>query len=835
MITIKPKSVLMPPKKALKSLLIVSLLFLLLSIPSLLFAQQAYIVSMTPEEVLLAENICGISFEVVNVNNGNKEIILSEEQLNKLKKGGLFPPIKTSEADLLDNLRLGKLLDGYRSYDEILATLQDYANNYPDICQLYDIGNSLGKEYWYQGYDAYEDYQHDIWALKISDNPGIEEDEPSLLFDAAHHARETIAPAVVMNFTQYLFDNYGVDPEITDAIHNNQIWIVPIVNPDGYKIVIDSLEVWWRKTIRDNNDNHQIDPFLPDWIEPDGVDPNRNYGSYWGGDWTTAPSFRETYRGPWSFSEPCIQAMKDLLGSHHFVTEFSYHSYGEKFFYPWSYDPIQYQSPDHLLFSTLGSELGNMTPRLDGGKYLAYPFGTFVMLSGSTMDYAYGKYGVIGYCVELAQDFIPPPEDIIPVCEANLASQLFILSRVHESILTGHVTDAASGLPLVARMFVEGIDNDSQARSDYKSDSLFGRFYRLLNPGDYDVTFNAFGYLPQTFSININNSGPTSLEISLEHDTPFQFTGTVKDSNGNPVSDAHIVLVNVPVDTLYSDGSGLFTIDPFYAGQYYFKVSAEGYFTNNTSVEVDEQNNELVFILKPYEIIDFEDEEELDYFTMKGHQDWSRDDQIAYHEDYSLVCPVLSMNQFASTSIELYFAEDKLMSLATQVSLDSITQGMIFTMDERIMKTYYGNEDWVSDTFYIPAGMHFFRWSLSRDWKTPGLAFQNKCWIDKISFQGYATSLSEYFIEPRALFSVFPNPSRGTTTISLAPDVRSVYFAGVYNISGELINILNTSKSSSEQILWDGNSESGMRVPAGIYVIRIVTDKGIWGEKCVIY
>lgn len=812
-----------------------SIIILLLIYPLHISAQEKYIVSIPNTEYSIPKNLCGSYVEVVNYGDESQtEVLVNDDQLRALQELGFKTVIKTTEEDLRNNLRMGKLLEGYRSYDEILAILQTYANNYPDICQLYDIGNSLGKQYWEQGYDAYEGFQHEIWVLKISDNPGVEEDEPSLLYDAAHHAREPIGPAVVMNFTQYLFDNYGVDPEVTDAINNNQIWIVPLVNPDGYKIVIDSLEVWWRKTIRDNNDNHQIDPFIPDWIEPDGVDPNRNYGIYWGGDWDTAPTFGDAYRGPWSFSEPCVQVMAELMRSHHFVTELSYHSYGEKFFYPWYYDPIQNQTPDHALYSTLGSELAGMTQKLDGGNYLAYSFGAIMMLTGSNSDYAYGKHGIINYTVELAQDFIPPPEDIEPICEANLASQLYLLSRVHKSILTGHVTDLNTGQPMVAKIFVEGIDNDPGGRFDYTSDTTFGRFYRLLNPGDYDVTFSAFGYQSQIFSININDSGPTILEVSLGQDVSIGLNGFVSDDLGNPIPEAQIVIVNAPLDTMYSDGSGLFNVDPFYAGQYQFKVSAEGYFTRDTLLGIDELNNEPEFALMPYDIIDFEEAWELDYFTMIGHHNWSRDDQVAFHDDFSLVAPVLSTYQYASTFLNLTFDKDKLMSFATRVSLDSITQGMIFTMDECLIKTYYGDEDWVSDTFFIPAGTHRFKWSLSRDYRTPAAFYQNKCWIDMIEFHDYNTMVEENITEARALFRMYPNPTSGSTTISLMSDVHSIYFAGVYSMKGELVNILNTNPSSIRQIQWDGRSASGIQVPDGIYVIKLVTDQGIWSEKLVI-
>jgi len=291
--------------------------------------------------------------------------------------------------------------------------------------------------------------------------------------------------------------------------------------------------------------------------------------------------------------------------------------------------------------------------------------------------------------------------------------------------------------------------------------------------------------------------------------------------------------VNAPLDTLYSDGSGLFYVDPFYAGQYQFKISAEGYFTNDTLIEIDEQNNNLDFVLMPYDIIDFEEEWELDYFSMIGHHNWIRDNQVAFHENYSLAAPVLSVYQYASTFLDLTIDNDKLMSFATRVSLDSITQGMIFTMDECMMKTYYGDEDWVSDTFFIPAGTHQFKWSLSRDYRTPGASYQNKCWIDMIEFDDYITLVGENLIEAGTLFRMYPNPTASSTTISIMPEVHSIYFAGVYSLTGELIRTLSSNISTSKQIQWDGNSTSGLSVPAGIYIIKIVTDKGIGSKKLI--
>ena len=70
----------------------------------------------------------------------------------------------------------------YRSYDAVEAMLRDMESS--GVAKVYDIGDSV------EG--------RDIWAVRISDNPTIDEDvdEPSVLFVGCHHAREWISVEV---------------------------------------------------------------------------------------------------------------------------------------------------------------------------------------------------------------------------------------------------------------------------------------------------------------------------------------------------------------------------------------------------------------------------------------------------------------------------------------------------------------------------------------------------------------------------------------------------------------------------------------------------------------
>ena len=62
-----------------------------------------------------------------------------------------------------------------------------------------------------------------------------------------------------------------------------------------------------------------------------------------------------------------------------------------------------------------------------------------------------------------------------------------MMNRVHHSTLTGHITK--NGKPVKAKVFVKGVDSENSIRLPFKSDSQFGRYYRILMPGKYTVNF----------------------------------------------------------------------------------------------------------------------------------------------------------------------------------------------------------------------------------------------------------------------------------------------------------------------------------------------------------
>src|SRR5262245_6449088 len=100
---------------------------------------------------------------------------------------------------------------GSHTYAEMVAEIQKAETDHPDIVNVFSIGKS------YQG--------RNIWAAKVSDNVDTDENEPEVLFDGLHHAREHLTVEQTLAILRWLSDDYGTDDEVTNLVDTREIWI----------------------------------------------------------------------------------------------------------------------------------------------------------------------------------------------------------------------------------------------------------------------------------------------------------------------------------------------------------------------------------------------------------------------------------------------------------------------------------------------------------------------------------------------------------------------------------------------------------------------------------
>ncbi len=318
-------------------------------------------------------------------------IVTDAEQLEQLRSLGFAVTVEIENMEEFYACRIsGDNFGDYHTYSETEQFLDDLHASWPWITTAkMTIGTS------HEG--------RDIWAMKISDNPESNEDEPEVLFDALHHAREPMSLEVVLYYMTWLCENYGNDPDAAFLVDNREIWFVPVVNPDGYvfnEMTYPAGGGMWRKNRRDNGDGT--------W----GVDPNRNYPYEWGrDDGSSSDPASQIYRGPYAASEPEVRAVMNLMKDHEFFSHLTFHSVAGMILVPWSFTSSP--PPDDWILRRWGNEMAKFNDYAVGqSNELLY------LCSGTTGDYAYGeqveKNKIMSCCVEVAGSGFWPEENEIP-------------------------------------------------------------------------------------------------------------------------------------------------------------------------------------------------------------------------------------------------------------------------------------------------------------------------------------------------------------------------------------------------------------------------------------
>lgn len=716
--------------------------FLLCAIAGLnlmLAAQPKIIIRFNQPDSYLVKRFFTQNYDIAAYSPGQfLDLVVSEEEYKSLLNEGLNPVIYQTEEEIKAILGAQTDIPGYRKYSQLLSELQQIEAAHPDICKVYDIGNSNGKNYYLLGKQNYVNYQHDIWALKLSDNVLLEEDEPAIYFMGAHHAREPLSTEVTMYILNYLVNNYGTNPSVTNMVNSKEIWFIPIVNPDGHKIVLDQIDVNWRKNIRDNDNNNQI-TFSGGWSYPDGVDLNRNYGWQFGGEGASANPGDQTYRGPSAFSEPEVAAVRDLIASRHFVAGISYHTYSELVLWPYGYTSGAV-APDATALSALGTAMANTIPKIGGGGfYTPQPSWQLYPAAGVTDDWVYGQYGIFGYTIELATQFIPPQAQVTQICQDNLQAALLLINRVNTSTLTGIITNAVTGQPVVAEIFVQGIDNTGLYREPYKSRLPFGRYYRMLPNGNYTVTFSAWGYISQTIqNVNINPLGQTILDIALVPSQVLSVSGTVTNINtGQPIVGASVEVVGTPLPVVYTNAQGQYLIPEIFENTYSFKIWAQNYATLIQQVTVNPQNTVFNFQLTPSNAISFEGGVFPPGFTFAGNANWTITSGTAWDGQYSAKSGSIGNNQTSQMIFSMEVATAGTISFYYKVSSEANYDYLKFYINNQLKGQWSGEVGWTEAVYQVNPGMNTFRWSYEKDVFV--VAGQDCAWVDYIVLPPAAT------------------------------------------------------------------------------------------------
>ncbi len=279
----------------------------------------------------------------------------------------------------------------YYTYDEAVTEMDRLYSIYPQL-----VGEKFAIGTTWEG--------RTILAFEVTNFDGTESSRPAVLYEAAIHAREPGGVSTLFGFIWYLVRNYEKNSDVTNILNSRRIYIIPIVNPDGY-VYNESSDGYWRKNKRDNDNDGIFEE------NDDGVDLNRNFSYEWGYDdaGSSPDPTTQTYRGPSPFSEPETQAIKWLTDSIQPIVAIDYHTYSNLLMFPWGYANIPI--PDDSVMRAFAERMTEVN-----GYAVGRPGELLYNANGVTVDWWYSDSThpkIFAYTAEVGEDFWQPDTTII--------------------------------------------------------------------------------------------------------------------------------------------------------------------------------------------------------------------------------------------------------------------------------------------------------------------------------------------------------------------------------------------------------------------------------------
>jgi len=643
--------------------------------------------------------------------------VLTPEELNMKE----FDEIKNSKNDW----------NYYPAYEAYLALMADFATTYPDLCRVVEFGTSI--------------QNRKLLTCVISHNVHVREAEPQVFWSSSMHGDEVTGYVLMLRYIDYLLSNYGTNERITYLLDNMEIWINPLANPDGTFWTGNSSVSGARRANANN------------------VDLNRNYYGNNPNGWQ-----KET------------KAFIEMQAAETFVLAVNIHGGAEIFNYTW--DRNCTLPADNAWWKMVGNEyvdtLRSQSTGYFTGEYCNYCSGqtsgylavvngaNWYPASDTRQDYANYYNYTREVCLEISNTKTPTATQLPTFWNRNYRSFLNFTEQALYGI-HGVVTDASSGEPVYAKVFINGHDVDnSNDRSFVMTDLRVGYYARPIKGGTYSVTYSADGYLSQTVQITISDHQKVVQNIELIAQRP-------------PKPDFTTDETTVPVHTQVT-----FTDQSLYA-----PAAWKWYFEGGTPETSTKQNPTVLY-------------EAAGRFDVKLVVENSFGKDSLVKDNYmNIILPELPLANFAADSTEI--------KEGNMVHFDDLSEnatawewyfegGAPETSTEQNPIVVYENEG----TFDVK------------------LTVTNEFGSDEMLKESYITVRPDTVtvVElPGFKIKIFPNPVSQESAITIEADVL-LYKIELINLPGAIV------KTAYPQVASYVFSVSG--IEPGFYLMRVETAKG---------
>lgn len=322
------------------------------------------------------------------------------------------------------------------SYAELEKQLASINQAYPSITSLYPIGHS-----W---------QERALWCMELTDPSVDKEEKTGIAVLANIHGGERESAACAMYFAWWLTENSRSE-QVSDLLRRYDIYVVPVINPDGYEqsfvyntrqnlrpvdangdgvafsdpyTDIDGdgfISVLYRGTADAQPDPQSAPVFgmeSPDWdgngIPGDdprnsGIDMNRTFDYQWNrfdvDTVETGVVGANAYNraGSSAATEPEVQAVQNFLLNNKIDALASLHTGIQSVLYPWCYRAYDEaaDSENILYMKEVAQKMAEVFQATTGRGFYSKSSYEDYPTSAELIDYAYGRLNIDAYTIEV--------------------------------------------------------------------------------------------------------------------------------------------------------------------------------------------------------------------------------------------------------------------------------------------------------------------------------------------------------------------------------------------------------------------------------------------------
>ncbi|GEM_PF-300300 len=625
---------------------------------------------------------------------------VNNKQLEKFKQSNYSfiilptPSEKSAKVTMATTVSEMSNWDKYPTHEVYTEMMRQFGIDHPDICRIDTIG--------------FTENGREVLVAKISDNIDIQEDEPEVFYTGQMHGDEIVDYIMFLRLIDYLLDNYDNNTQVQNIINNTELWINPLSNPDGTYSGGDNTV---NSATRSN---------------ANGVDLNRNYPDPDDGPHPDSYAYQAE-----------TQMMMNFADTHNFSLSCNSHSGAEVMNYPW--DTWNRRHVDDSWFQYASLVYANLA-------IANSPSGYFTGISSSGIINGSDWYLITGGRQDYMNYFKNCREITLELSEAKMLSSTELpnhwdynkeamLALIEESLygFRGTVKNS-SDEPLYAKIEISDHDADIDSSMVF-TDADVGDYHRMIDEGTYDITASAYGYIPQTINnVSIANGYTVTKNFVLTQASTTNITGIIIDGeSGNPLENVKVELQNCPVDAVYTNSNGEYTISNIMEDNYSIRVSLSNYASIVQDISVTETNNEFNFELYIADIEDFETNNFANYdWQHSGNKNWTITSSEKYEGVYSAVSGNISDNQISVLEVELQIEQAGKIEFYKKVSSEVSYDYLKFYIDDVEKGSWSGTINWGKESYSVTTGNHTFKWEYIKD---SGVDNGSDCaWIDYITF-----------------------------------------------------------------------------------------------------